>query len=52
VLAVSKGGVEALEHDVGHCVVREVRWFSGDKIWVGSHVRNRKKERGTHLDQT
>jgi hypothetical protein len=51
-LAVGEGGVEVLEHNVGHCVVHKVRWFSGDEIWAGSRVRNRKKERGTHLDQT
>ena len=35
-LAVYERGTKALDGDIGGRAVREVRWFGGDQIWVGS----------------
>ena len=47
-LAVSEGCAEMLDGDVAHCVVGEVCWFGGDKVWmsISEHVSVNFGERG------
>jgi len=49
-LAVGVGGAEALEGDVGCCMVRVVSWFGGDQIWVGYRVLGTDKGRRMEMD--